>query len=75
MKIKSILLSIPLLLLSAFALAQNNIAVTGTVTDNQGQPLPGASVVLKGTTTGVQTDFDGNYALADIPGSGTLVFS
>lgn len=75
MKIKSILLSIPLLLLSTFVLAQDNIAVSGTVTDNQGQPLPGASVVLKGTTVGVQTDFDGNYTLADIPGNGTLVFS
>ena len=36
--------------------------VTGTVSDANG-PLPGASVVVKGTTTGTQTDFDGNYTI------------
>ncbi|TMM56319.1 TonB-dependent receptor [Maribacter algarum] len=36
--------------------------VTGTVSDSNG-PLPGASVVEKGTTNGTQTDFDGNYSL------------
>ncbi len=36
----------------------------GTVTDNEtGEPIPGASVVLKGTTTGVATDFDGKFEL------------
>lgn len=48
--------------------------VSGTVSDATG-PLPGASVVVKGTTTGAQTDFDGNYTLADVPADGTLVFS
>ena len=48
------------LLFQVVVLAQNNITVSGTVTDEQGQPLPGASVVLEGTTTGIQTDFDGN---------------
>lgn len=48
--------------------------VTGTVTDDQG-PLAGASVVVKGTTTGAVADFDGNYTI-DVPeGSTTLVFS
>ncbi|UJH66365.1 SusC/RagA family TonB-linked outer membrane protein [Allomuricauda sp. SCSIO 65647] len=75
MKYKSILLSIPLLLFSIASFAQNNITVSGTVTDSQGQPMPGANVILKGTTTGMQTDFDGNYALADVPSDGTLVFS
>ena len=48
--------------------------VTGTVSDTSG-PLPGASVVVKGTTTGAQTDFDGNYTLSDVPDDATLVFS
>ncbi len=48
--------------------------VTGTVTDNQGTPLPGANVVVKGTTNGTQTDFDGNYTLEVNPDA-TLVFS
>ncbi len=39
--------------------------VSGTVSDASG-PLPGASVVVKGTTNGTQTDFDGNYTLIDI---------
>ena len=37
--------------------------VKGNVTDDSGQPLPGANVIVVGTTTGVFTDFDGNYTL------------
>jgi TonB-linked SusC/RagA family outer membrane protein len=48
--------------------------VTGTVTDDTGSPLPGASVVEKGTTNGTQTDFDGNYTL-NVDSGATLVFS
>ncbi len=47
--------------------------VTGTVSDSNG-PLPGASVVVKGTTTGTQTDFDGNYTI-NAESDATLVFS
>lgn len=55
--------------------SQNNITVSGTVSDSEGQPLPGANVILKGTTTGVQTDFDGNYILTNVSDNGTLIFS
>ena len=48
--------------------------VSGTVSDATG-PLPGASVVVQGTTTGTQTDFDGNYTLDGVPGDAVLVFS
>ncbi len=48
--------------------------VSGTVSDATG-PLPGASVVVKGTTNGTQTDFDGNYTLNDVAADATLVFS
>ena len=41
----------------------NKRTVSGTVKDEKGQPLPGVSVVLKGTTTGVATDINGNYRL------------
>lgn len=37
--------------------------VNGTITDEAGMPLPGASIVEKGTTNGTQTDFDGSYTL------------
>lgn len=48
--------------------------VSGTVSDANG-PLPGASVLVQGTTNGTQTDFDGNYTLNDVDPSATLVFS
>ncbi|MBM1105768.1 TonB-dependent receptor [Aurantibacter crassamenti] len=48
--------------------------VSGTVTDSSG-PLPGASVVIKGTTNGTQVDFDGNYSLDNVDNSATLVIS
>jgi len=37
--------------------------VSGNVSDNNGLPLPGATVVIDGTTSGVSTDFDGNYSI------------
>ena len=50
--------------------------ISGKVTDDTGERLPGVNVVIKGTTTGAVTDFDGNYQLS-LPddGSTTLVFS
>ncbi|MEO0341485.1 MAG: SusC/RagA family TonB-linked outer membrane protein [Bacteroidota bacterium] len=48
--------------------------VSGTVTDSSG-PLPGASVVVKGTANGTQTDFDGNYSIDNVDNNATLVFS
>ncbi len=49
--------------------------ITGNVTDSSGQPLPGVSIVIKGTTNGTITDFDGNFSLADVSGDATLLFS
>ena len=48
--------------------------VKGIVKDKQGSPLPGVTVVEKGTTNGTITDFDGNYSI-EVPTSATLVFS
>ncbi|UOB18796.1 SusC/RagA family TonB-linked outer membrane protein [Abyssalbus ytuae] len=51
------------------------MTVSGTVTEQAtGTPLPGVNVVIKGTTTGATTDFDGNYAITAQNGD-TLVFS
>ena len=44
------------------AIAQTN-TISGTVFDDTGTPLPGASVVIKGTSTGTSTDFDGKFSL------------
>jgi TonB-linked SusC/RagA family outer membrane protein len=49
--------------------------VTGMITDNSGLALIGANVTLKGTTTGVITDIDGNYSIEIPAGEQTLVFS
>lgn len=49
--------------------------VTGKVIDSSGSPLPGVSVVIKGTTTGVITDGDGIFILSSIPENATLQFS
>lgn len=48
--------------------------VTGTITDDNGVPLPGANIIEKGTTNGTQTDFDGNYSL-NVGANAVLVVS
>lgn len=61
---KALFLSKILLLFFISANAQEDFTVTGTVLDELDVPLPGASVVEKGTTNGTSTDFDGNYTLS-----------
>jgi TonB-dependent starch-binding outer membrane protein SusC len=54
--------------------AQQN-PVSGKVTDTDGQPLPGVTVLIKGTTQGTVTNAGGNYSLSGIPQNAVLVFS
>ena len=70
---KAWLALVMVLCLSFPALAQK-ITVSGTVSDPAGEPLIGASVLVQGTTTGGQTDFDGNFTLQVNPNA-TLVIS
>ena len=49
------------MLLSVISFAQTT--VKGTITDNTGQPLPGANIIIEGTTTGTSSDFDGKYII------------
>ena len=56
-------------------MVQQQKSVSGTVTDESGQPLPGVTVVLKGTTQGTVTNADGEYTITNIPENATLVFS
>ena len=53
---------------------QQNI-IKGKVTDGTGATLPGASVVVKGTTNGTITNVDGVYSLSNVPPNATIVFS
>lgn len=55
-------------------IVQAQISVQGTVLDENGVPLPGASVLLKDTNQGTTTDFDGNFVI-EAPADGILVFS
>ncbi len=55
--------------------SQKKRSISGNVTDEKGQPLPGVSVVVKGTTTGTITDSDGNFTLQVIPAAKELVLS
>lgn len=68
-----VLLVFFLTLISPLVSAQG-ITVNGTVTDRNGMTLPGVNVLIKGTSAGTQTDFDGNFTIAANPGQ-TLVFS
>ena len=70
---KAWLTTLLVICLSFPALAQK-ITVTGTVTDQYGDPVIGGSVVAQGNTTGTATDIDGNYAIS-VDANGTLVFS
>ena len=54
---------------------QQGKKVTGVVVDGTGEPVIGANVVVKGTTNGTITDFDGNYTIEGVPADGVLVIS
>ena len=51
-------------LIAVFQVALAQQVVTGSVTDQEGMPLPGATVVIKGTSSATTADFDGNYTIA-----------
>ncbi len=64
-----------LFLLSSFAGFAQELSVKGVVTSaDDGQPIPGATVVVKGKSTGITTNLDGAYTLK-VPGNATLIFS
>ncbi|SNR16518.1 SusC/RagA family TonB-linked outer membrane protein [Tenacibaculum jejuense] len=60
------------MLISTFGLNAQN--VNGVVSDNSG-PLPGVNVIVKGTTRGAETDFNGKYTINDIKSNDVLIFS
>jgi TonB-dependent starch-binding outer membrane protein SusC len=66
---------IMLLSISLFSFSQNNFKVTGKVLDETGKPLQGATVQVKGTTTGTSTKADGSFELMAPSGTATLVVS
>lgn len=58
-----------------YTVSQQTLKVSGRVTDSSGSPLPGVTVVVKGTTQGTISDSDGNYTIANVPSNAILLFS
>ncbi|MBU1821875.1 MAG: carboxypeptidase-like regulatory domain-containing protein, partial [Bacteroidetes bacterium] len=63
-----------LLVASAVTVYAQDRILSGTVNDENGQPLPGASVLLKGTTRGTNTNAEGNFTI-NVQGAGILTIS
>jgi len=74
MKVRNYYLGLVLLLSTLVSVFAQEKTISGVVTDQSGLPLPGATVLIKGTTTGTSTDFDGNYSIVSNQGE-TLVVS
>lgn len=72
--LKVVSLIVPLLCLSVWSFGQS-IMVRGTVKDTDGSPMPGVTIVQKGTTQGTISNADGGYALKDVNAKGVLVYS
>ena len=65
-----------MLLLSMLSFAQGSLTISGVVTEKKtGEPIIGASILLKGQSSGTITDFNGNYSIPNVPSGATLVFS
>jgi|FLOH01.1.fsa_nt_gi TonB-dependent starch-binding outer membrane protein SusC len=71
---KSLLLSF-FLCFAGISIYAQNYEIKGTVSDASGTPLPGVSIVVKNTTKGSSTDFDGKFTLSNIQKGETLVVS
>lgn len=75
MKKRIFLVLVTVLMTCAAAFAQTKGAVTGTVTDQSGEPLIGVGVFVKGTTNGASTDLDGKFVLSNVASNATLTVS
>lgn len=71
---RSLMTALLCVLLSFSAIAQNRLTVTGVVSDENGEPLAGAGVLIEGTTKGTVTDIDGKYSIEAAKGT-VLVFN
>ena len=67
------LLFVALFFIAATVIGQTKIS--GTIVDESNEGLPGASVVIKGTSNGTETNFDGKFMLTASTESGTVVIS
>jgi len=73
MKKLNFLVTLSLMMMSVWGFAQD-VVISGNVSDDTGLALPGATVIVEGTSNGVTSDFDGNYSISASVGD-VLVFS
>ena len=71
---RQLLMAATLILFACASAFAQGLTVKGTVVDGSGEPLIGASVMVKGTTNGTATDIDGNYTLSNVANNATLEF-
>ena len=72
--LRKAMMALAVVMISLSAVWAQNVKVTGTVTDNNGEPMIGVYVLVQGTTNGTSTDLDGKYSL-NAASDATLVFS
>lgn len=72
--IRSMFLMMCLLVMSNSPLLAQGSIVRGVVVDQSGDPIPGASILVRGTSTGMVTDVDGTYTI-EVPSNAVLIFS
>ncbi len=69
------LILVGMFLISQLGAFAQEKTITGTVTGNDGLPIPGVTIIVKGTTAGTVTDVNGKYTLTAVPVNSTLLFS
>ena len=72
--VKVALFMLPVMLLSLLSLGQT-ISVHGTITNENGDPVPGVTIVVKGSTQGTISSTNGSFSFSEVPSDATLVFS
>jgi len=73
---KGLMIALMTVFMSSYSLLAQNITITGTVTSaTDNAPLPGASIIVRGTTNGAQSDFEGNFTLEVTDSNAVLVIS
>lgn len=58
-----------------YQMQQSKAKVSGKVTNTEGEPIPGVTVLIKGSTSGTISSADGSYLLSDVPSNAILIFS
>ena len=75
LKLKQLLLLVGIVLTCSLSVFGQGRSVSGVVNDTKGEPIPGVSVIVKGTTNGTITDINGNYNISVSTSDAVITFS